>query len=122
MVLLVRLEMLLQVAQTRAQQGNLYFWRPGVGFVALICVENLLPCFNRQCHSKGNTPCLLLISFDTYTEYHKARGGRGRGLASVLNHTLRLRRHLENLEAEDLIRTLESDGVFARFEAFVDFD
>jgi hypothetical protein len=30
--------------------------------VALIPGENLLLCFNRQCHSRGNAPCLLLIS------------------------------------------------------------
>src|SRR5581483_10612315 len=50
-VVLVRLEMLRQHRDTRAQQGNLYFWRPGVGFVALICGKNLPLCFNRQCHS-----------------------------------------------------------------------
>ena len=31
MILLVRLEMLRQSRDTRAQQGNLYFWRPGIG-------------------------------------------------------------------------------------------
>jgi hypothetical protein len=30
--------------------------------VALIPGKNLLLCFNRQCHSRGNAPCLLLIS------------------------------------------------------------
>ena len=63
MILFVRLEMLRKHRDSGAQQGNLYFWRPGVGFVALIPGENLLLCFNRQCHSRGNAPCLLLISF-----------------------------------------------------------
>src|ERR1035438_10384972 len=63
MILFVRLEMLRQHRDSGAQQGNLYFWRPGVGFVALIPGENLLLCFNRQCHSRGKTPCLLFISF-----------------------------------------------------------
>ena len=49
MILLVRLEMLRKHRDSGAQQGNLYFWRPGVGFVALIPGENLLLCFNRQC-------------------------------------------------------------------------
>src|ERR1035441_5743465 len=62
MILLVRLEMLRKHRDAGAQQGNLYFWRPGIGFVALIPGENLLLCFNRQCHSRGNAPCLLLIS------------------------------------------------------------
>ena len=62
MILLVRLEMLCKHRDAGAQQRNLYFWRPGVGFVALIPGENLLLCFNRQCHSRGNAPCLLLIS------------------------------------------------------------
>src|ERR1039458_8301687 len=62
MILLVRLEMLRKHRDAGAQQGNLYFWRPGIGFVALIPGENLLICFNRQCHSRGNAPCLLLIS------------------------------------------------------------
>src|SRR3954451_5640202 len=47
MILLVRLEMLRKHRDSGAQQSNLYFWRPGVGFVALIPGENLLLCFNR---------------------------------------------------------------------------
>ena len=35
----VRLEMLRQQRNALAQQGNLYFWRPGIGFVALICTK-----------------------------------------------------------------------------------
>src|SRR5258708_314850 len=62
MILLVRLEMLRKHRDARAQQSNLYFWRSGVGFVALIPGENLLLCFYRQCHCRGKTPCLLLIS------------------------------------------------------------
>ena len=54
MILFVRLEMLRKHRDSGAQQGNLYFWRPGVGFVALIPGENLLLCFNRQCHSRGS--------------------------------------------------------------------
>src|SRR4051812_19589556 len=53
MILLVRLEMLRKHRDAGAQQGNLYFWRPGIGFVALIPGKNLPLCFNRQCHSKG---------------------------------------------------------------------
>ena len=37
-----------------AQQSNLHFRRPGVGFVTLICGQNLTLCFNRQCHSRGS--------------------------------------------------------------------
>ena len=59
MVFLVRLEMLGEQRNPLAQESNLYFWRPGIGFVALICGKNLPLCFNRQCHSKGNAPCLL---------------------------------------------------------------
>jgi hypothetical protein len=33
--------------------------------VALIPGENLLLCFNRQCHSGGNAPCLLFSRFGT---------------------------------------------------------
>src|ERR1044072_3972828 len=35
-ILVVRLEMLREQRDPLAQQSNLYFWRPGVGFVALI--------------------------------------------------------------------------------------
>jgi hypothetical protein len=60
-----------------AQQGNLYFWRPGIGFVALIPGENLLLCFNRQCHSRGNAPCLLLISL--WYVHQNTTGAKYRG-------------------------------------------
>src|ERR1035438_4909328 len=80
MILFVRLEMLRQHRDSGAQQGNLYFWRPGVGFVALIPGENLLLCFNRQCHSRGNAPCLLLISL--WYGHHNTTGG-----AHDLRHT-----------------------------------
>src|SRR4051794_3512427 len=72
MILLVRLEMLRQHRNSGAQQSNLYFWRPGVGFVALIPGENLLLCFNRQCHSRGNAPCLLFSRFGTPTRIPQA--------------------------------------------------
>src|SRR5262249_34225429 len=62
-VFLVRREMLSEQRNALAQESNLYFWRPGVGFVALIRGKNLPLCFNRQCHSRGNAPCLLLFSF-----------------------------------------------------------
>ena len=52
-VFLVRLEMPLEQRQALAQQSNLYFWRPGIGFVALIRGKNLPLCLCRQCHSKG---------------------------------------------------------------------
>ena len=35
-ILLVHVEVGLKQLKTLAQQGNLYFWRPSVGFVALI--------------------------------------------------------------------------------------
>src|SRR5690242_16738282 len=53
-VFLVRLEVLLQQRQTLAQQGNLYFWRPGVGLVALVGGKHLPLGLCRQCHSKGS--------------------------------------------------------------------
>src|ERR1022692_4896475 len=76
MILLVRLEMLRQHRDSGAQQGNLYFWRPGVGLVALIPGENLLLGFNRQCHSRGNAPCLLLISL--WYVHQNTTGGRAK--------------------------------------------
>jgi hypothetical protein len=42
--------------------------------VALIPGENLLLCFNRQCHSRGNAPCLLLISL-WYVHQNTTRWG-----------------------------------------------
>src|SRR5215813_4207369 len=59
MILLVRLEMLRKQGNAPAQKGNLYFWGPRVGLVALICLKNLPLGVNRQCHSRGNAPCLL---------------------------------------------------------------
>lgn len=56
----MRLEVLRQQRNALAQQSNLDFRRPGVGFVALICREDLPLRFNRQCHSVGIAPCLLL--------------------------------------------------------------
>src|SRR5277367_5650508 len=41
MVLFMRLEMLREQRNPLTQEGNLYFWRPGVGFVALIVSKNL---------------------------------------------------------------------------------
>src|ERR1035438_620521 len=81
-ILFVRLEMLCQHRDSGAQQGNLYFWRPGVGFVPLIPHENLLLGFNRQCHSRGNTPCLLLISF--WYVHQNTTGAKFRGVDSQL--------------------------------------
>ena len=78
MILFVRLEMLRQHRNSGAQQGNLYFWRPGVGFVKLIPSENLLLCFNRQCHSKGIAPCLLLISL--WYVHQNTTGSKCRGV------------------------------------------
>jgi len=77
MILLVRLEMLRKHRDSGAQQRNLYFWRPGVGFVALIPGENLLLCFNRQCHSRGNAPCLLFSRFGTSTRIPQAGDAMG---------------------------------------------
>jgi len=63
MILAMRLEVPRQQRNSLAQQCNLYFRRPCVGFVALIGGNNLPLSFNRQCHSLGKTPCLLFISF-----------------------------------------------------------
>src|ERR1035438_34266 len=62
-VLFVRREVLEEQREALTQQGNLNFWRPSVGFMTLIGGEDLPLCFTRQCHSKGDAPCLLLISF-----------------------------------------------------------
>ena len=43
MILFVRLEMLRKHRDSSAQQGNLYFWRPGVGFVELVPSEKAPP-------------------------------------------------------------------------------
>jgi hypothetical protein len=109
-VLLMRLEMLRQQRNPRAQQSNLYFWRPGIGFVALIVSKNLPLCFNRQCHSRGNTPCLLLISFWYVIQNNTMAGGLGRGF------------QLKHLETKHLIRPRRAQCVLPRIEFPVYFN
>jgi hypothetical protein len=50
----MRLEVRLQKGEALAQQGDLYFRRAGIRFVALICGKNLPLGIWRQCHSKGS--------------------------------------------------------------------
>src|ERR1044071_4048670 len=73
MVLLVRLEMLRQLRDTRAQQSNLNFWRSGIGLMRLIPCENLPLYFYRQRHSRVTAPCLLFISIWIRTKHCTAK-------------------------------------------------
>src|ERR1022692_5052440 len=116
MILFVRLEMLRQHRNSGAQQGNLYFWRPGVGFVALIPGENLLLSFNRQCHSRGNAPCLLLISL--WYVHQNTTGGKCRGVDARRAGTSEPSVYLK---AEDLVGAIGTEGILAGFQAFLYF-
>src|ERR1035438_4685905 len=81
MILFVRLEMLREQRDPLTQQGNLHFWRPRVGLVALISGKYLPFCFDRQCHSWSTAPCLLLSRFVTFfsiTQLPALAGARNR--------------------------------------------
>ena len=61
MIFLVRLEMILELQNTLAQDGYLYFWRTGVGIVDSKLRYRLCLRISRQCHSRIDTPRLFLI-------------------------------------------------------------
>ncbi len=119
MILLVRLEMLRKHRDSGAQQGNLYFWRPGVGFVALIPGENLLLCFNRQCHSRGNAPCLLLISFMVLHQNTTGTIGRGVSAPRGKFQYTTFSAGSKHLETVHRVRPLGAQPVLAGFQALL---
>jgi len=83
MVPFVRLEVLLQQRQALAQQGNLYFCRPGVGLVALIGCENL-PLTSIASAILGVMLLVFSLSrFGTFPEYHTRRRATGTGYRIV---------------------------------------
>ena len=92
MVFAVRLEMILELQNTLAQDCYLHFWRTGVGLVDPICCNCLLFCIRRQSHARIDTPRLVLIFFVLHRIAQIARGDLDQ-----------LYRHLE-------LRYLASDG------------
>jgi hypothetical protein len=67
MVLLMRLEMILELQNTLAQNRYLNLWRTGVTFVGSILGDYFFLNVSRQRHSWIDTPRLTLISFCTPT-------------------------------------------------------
>jgi len=65
MVLAVRLEMILELLDTLAEDCNLDFWRTGIGLVDFVLRNYLLFSVGRQGHARIDTPRLFLISFCT---------------------------------------------------------
>jgi hypothetical protein len=67
MIFAMRLEMILQLLDTVAEDGYLDFWRTDVSFVNSILCYQLLLGIGRQRHARIDTPRLSLISFCTVT-------------------------------------------------------
>ena len=67
MVLAMRLEMILELLDTLAEDGYLNFWRTDVSFVNSVLRNYLLFRIGRQRHARIDTPRLSLISFCTVT-------------------------------------------------------
>ena len=61
MVFAMQLEMILELQNTLAQDGYLYLWRTGVGVVDSKLCNRLCLRISRQCHSRIDTPRLVLI-------------------------------------------------------------
>src|SRR5579872_6626360 len=61
MIFTVRLEMILELQNTLAQDGYLDLWRTGVGVVDSKFCNRLCLRISRQCHSRIDTPRLFLI-------------------------------------------------------------
>ena len=61
MIFTMQLEMILELQNTLAQDGYLYFWRTGVGVVDSKLRNRLCLRISRQCHSRIDTPRLFLI-------------------------------------------------------------
>jgi hypothetical protein len=62
MIFFVCLKVFGQLSDTRAQNCDLHFRRPGVGLVGLVPGYDLPFCFSRQCHLKGCYSCSSLYS------------------------------------------------------------
>ena len=60
MIFAVRLEMILELQNSLAQNRYLDLWRTGIGFVDPIISNNFFLSFSRQCHSRKDTPRLNL--------------------------------------------------------------
>jgi hypothetical protein len=75
MVFLMCLEVLCQFRDTRCQQCDLDFRRPGVGLMGLVPGDYLPFCFSRQCHLKGYYSCSfsLLVCIRAMVAQHKGR-------------------------------------------------
>src|SRR5947208_735981 len=58
MIFLVRLEVLRELEYTLAQDSYLNLWRPAVVLVSPILRNNAFSNFERQCHSRMETPRL----------------------------------------------------------------
>ena len=67
MIFAVRLEMILELQNTLAEDCYLNFWRTGVSFVNSVLCYNFLLAIRRQCHARIDTPRLFLISFFSYS-------------------------------------------------------
>jgi HEAT repeat protein len=73
MVLAMRLEMILQLLDALAEDGDLDFWRAGVSLMNSVLRNYLSFRIGRQGHARIDTPRLSLISFCTTLDYHKLR-------------------------------------------------
>jgi hypothetical protein len=70
MVLFMRFEMIPELQNAQAQEGYLYFWRPGIRLVSPVFCDYTLLNISRQCHAWIDTPRLTLISLCTKSGYH----------------------------------------------------
>ena len=75
MIFFVCLKVFGQLSDTRAQNCDLHFRRPGVGLVGLVPGYDLPFCFSRQCHLKGCYSCSSLYSFCINASVTQSRGG-----------------------------------------------
>jgi len=83
MIFSVGLEMILELQNTLAQDGYLYFWRPGVGVVDSKLSDCLCLRISRQCHSRIDTPRLFLIFLYGNRIAHPRRKRRLGGFPNV---------------------------------------
>jgi hypothetical protein len=74
MIFAVRLEMILELQNTLTQDCYLYLWRTGIRFMNSVCCNYLFLGIGCQRHSRIDTPRLNLISFLSFTAYHKIAG------------------------------------------------
>jgi hypothetical protein len=83
MIFAVRLEVILELHNTLAQNRDLNFWRTGIRPVNSVRGDYLLLGIGFQGHSRIDTPRLNLISFLSFTAYHSL----GRRLLAVDSST-----------------------------------